>query len=612
MQQNDFPEINLDGIISDIPSLPVHDRKADELAETLKLINTLESLENMSNISGINKWFVPGTPFGIENCHKHKAFFDAGKKYKERTFLAGNRCGKALPLTERVFTENGPATMGDLQVGDKVVGSDGTLVNVTGYWPQGIRPVYKVTTDDGSVLLCDEEHLHTVRQGIAGKKDKWKVLTTKELLNSTDTWFLPQRPAIMYSEADVPVDPYLLGLLIGDGSTSQNYVYITSEDSEIVEYCTNIAKEYECILNKRGKLAYQFSTERLNAFHGNSYNLLRDLLDGLSLRCTSHHKRIPKEYFLTSFDQRVALLQGLMDTDGTCSKNGQATFYSVNKDLCEDVAELVRSLGVSATVLKKNGRYLDQPHTSWLVHIRKTDRFNPFRLKRKAERYLSPSISPRGLKIVSVEFVGMQECACITVDAKDKLFLAGDHILTHNSIAGAYELSCHLTGMYPTWWEGKTFDRPVTAWGVGSTARATRDTVQKELLGAIGARGSGMIPAELIGEFWALSGVPQGVDLVKIKHVPTGGWSTVGFKNYEQPLQAFYGTAMDVIWTDEECPIEIYNELLIRTMTTNGIVYCTYTPLNGLSQQVVRFAEKADYLAGATPLITVGARADDE
>ena len=100
--------------------------------------------------------------------------------------------------------------------------------------------------------------------------------------------------------------------------------------------------------------------------------------------------------------------------------------------------------------------------------------------------------------------------------------------------------------------------------------------------------------------------------LVKIKHVPTGGWSTVGFKNYEQPLQAFYGTAMDVIWTDEECPIEIYNELLIRTMTTNGIVYCTYTPLNGLSQQVVRFAENADYLAGATPLITVGARADDE
>lgn len=183
----------------------------------------------------------------------------------------------------------------------------------------------------------------------------------------------------------------------------------------------------------------------------------------------------------------------------------------------------------------------------------------------------------------------------------ERMFMAGNRC--GKSIAGAYEASCHATGIYPDWWKGRRFDKPTAGWALGSTARATRDTVQKELIGPVGAWGTGMIPKNLIGDWWALAGVPQGIDIVKIKHVPTGGWSTIGFKNYEQPLQAFYGTAMDWIWPDEECPIEIYNELLIRTMTTNGIIFNTFTPLNGLSAQVVRFAEKADYLAGAKELI---------
>lgn len=183
----------------------------------------------------------------------------------------------------------------------------------------------------------------------------------------------------------------------------------------------------------------------------------------------------------------------------------------------------------------------------------------------------------------------------------ERMFMAGNRC--GKSVAGAYESACHAMGVYPTWWKGRRFDKPTAGWALGSTARATRDTVQKELIGPVGAWGTGMIPRDMIGDWWALAGVPQGIDIVKIKHKPTGGWSTIGFKNYEQPLQAFYGTAMDWIWPDEECPIEIYNELLIRTMTTDGIIFNTFTPLNGLSAQVVRFAEKADYLAGAKELI---------
>ena len=120
-----------------------------------------------------------------------------------------------------------------------------------------------------------------------------------------------------------------------------------------------------------------------------------------------------------------------------------------------------------------------------------------------------------------------------------------------------------------------------------------------------------MIPQELMGNYWALSGVPQGIDVIQVKHV-SGGWSTIGFKNYEQPTNAFYGTDLDWIWLDEECPQDIYNECLIRTMTTNGIVFNTFTPLKGLTPQVVRFLEQADYLAGAQKILSLPSMQQDE
>ena len=184
----------------------------------------------------------------------------------------------------------------------------------------------------------------------------------------------------------------------------------------------------------------------------------------------------------------------------------------------------------------------------------------------------------------------------------ETLFIAGNRC--GKTLAGAFAMACHLTGEYPSWWNGKTFDRPIKAWAAGSDAKSTRDTVQKELLGSIGNWGTGLIPKEKMGRFWALSGVPQGVDTIEIKH-SSGGISTLSFKNYQQSLSAFYGTAMDVIWLDEICPADIYNECLIRTMTTGGIIFVTFTPLEGLTPLVVNFFSKADLLAGSKPLLGV-------
>ncbi len=167
------------------------------------------------------------------------------------------------------------------------------------------------------------------------------------------------------------------------------------------------------------------------------------------------------------------------------------------------------------------------------------------------------------------------------------------------TVAGAYESTCHLTGEYPDWWEGKRFRHPIRAWACGKTNETTRDIVQTTLLGDIeyhGARkmidGSGIIPRDCIGSdlgqiAWK-QGVQDLIDTIKIKH-RSGGWSKLGFKSYQQGRGAFEGTAQHLIWNDEEPPIEIYGEQLIRTATTKGILMLTFTPLAGMSDVVQQF-----------------------
>lgn len=189
-----------------------------------------------------------------------------------------------------------------------------------------------------------------------------------------------------------------------------------------------------------------------------------------------------------------------------------------------------------------------------------------------------------------------------SAEYNEVLFLAGNR--TGKSVCGAYALSCHLTGVYPPWWNGRKFDAPVSCWAVGKDARAVRDTLQKELLGGIGEWGTGMLPAHTLGKAFALQGTPQAIDIVKVRHI-SGGWSELGFKNYQQDIGSFMGTSKDVVLCDEEVPIEIYNECNIRTATTKGLMLLTFTPLDGLTPLVVNFCKRADYLVGTKPLVAM-------
>lgn len=153
---------------------------------------------------------------------------------------------------------------------------------------------------------------------------------------------------------------------------------------------------------------------------------------------------------------------------------------------------------------------------------------------------------------------------------------------------GAYEVTLHLTGLYPDWWNGRRWDRPINCLCGGDTATTTRDILVAKLLGPKEARGTGMVPREVLGKPVPAPGIRDHVDYAKIKHV-SGGWSTLQFRSYDQGREAWQGTERDIVWFDEEPPMGIYTEGLLRTMTTQGMVIATFTPLNGLTDVALSF-----------------------
>jgi phage terminase large subunit-like protein len=156
---------------------------------------------------------------------------------------------------------------------------------------------------------------------------------------------------------------------------------------------------------------------------------------------------------------------------------------------------------------------------------------------------------------------------------------------------GAAEMAMHVTGRYADWWSGKRFDEPVRAWAAGITVESTRDVVQAKLMGPPerpSAWGTGLIPHDFLGKTFAGHGVANALDTVSVRHV-SGGFSLLQFKSYERGREKWQGAGLEVVWFDEEPPLDIYLEGLTRTNETGGIVYITFTPLLGHSDVVKRF-----------------------
>jgi phage terminase large subunit-like protein len=158
---------------------------------------------------------------------------------------------------------------------------------------------------------------------------------------------------------------------------------------------------------------------------------------------------------------------------------------------------------------------------------------------------------------------------------------------------GGYEVTLHLTGRYPDWWEGAIFDAPIRCWVAGDTGKTVREILQEKLLGPWGRFGTGLIPADDIVRFTPKSGVAEAVDTLWVKHYDEDGNydgdSKLIFKSYDQKRESFQGTEQDVIWLDEEADEAIRGECILRLMTTNGLLIETFTPLRGITKIVMQY-----------------------
>jgi len=370
--------------------------------------------------------------------------------------------GKFLTNSTPIYTPTGTKEIGQLKIGDEVIGSDGKPCNVIGVFPQGKKDTYKITFNDGFSILAGDEHLWGVMSPNYGKNrknDRFKkllVLSTKQMYeggkiqvngfgnnknktyeidtfykskNGNNKWQIPiVEPIEFQNNETLPIEPYLLGLGLGDGSFSKNGIRFSLHKDDYEELFNNFnLKENKPQGNKRnGYITTGKSLIELNLYDKRS-----------------HNKFIPDMYKYTSIENRLSILQGLMDTDGYCetTKDGifkSTEFSTISEKLCDDVCEIVQTLGGIArkksrrSFYKKNGERVEC-NISYRVNIKLPYGMNPFRLKRKSERYIQPKKYPVGRYIKNIEKYGEDECTCISVDAPDKLYVAEHCIVTHNT-----------------------------------------------------------------------------------------------------------------------------------------------------------------------------------
>lgn len=370
-------------------------------------------------------------------------------------------CGKAQPMYSKILTPDGYIDMRNVQIGTKVFTREGNVTEVTEIYPQGKRPIYEITLQDRTKIRVADNHLNSVFRYNQDKKIREDfVLETTELIEFLKTSRFKLRvdvPSVDWDYKDVLIDPYLLGLLIGDGSLSEgNFGFSNIEDDILNKVGVLLEDNYGMCLRKHKNYApadYDICYI-MNPGHNGSkgdrgrfsikrnFDLLKTLkgqLDHYGLLCKSVDKHIPKEYLYNTREVRIALLRGLFDADGYIGNGGPTVVFNTSSEqLSEDFAFLVRSLGIRDTVSKKHsgykngrGEYINCRDTyEHYLHVPNNLQF--FTSSKHKERFSFRQNYPIR-NIVSIDYVGEEECQCIMVSDEDHTYISDDFIPTHNT-----------------------------------------------------------------------------------------------------------------------------------------------------------------------------------
>jgi hypothetical protein len=357
--------------------------------------------------------------------------------------VAPEKIGKGGRLTTPVLTPLGWKTMGELKIGDELVSIDGKPSFVTGIYPRGIMEFFRVTFSDGRSTETTADHLWKVRCTTEWERQSERIYTTDAIANEycypgsrrVSKLYIPLMSGD-FGKADLPIDPWLLGVLIGDGCLSDSQkLSFSTEDGEILARVSEIVESYGHEVKLSSKCNYRINN--------NKSSFLRNKLEELGLwGHLAESKFIPKVYLQSCKEQRLELLRGLMDTDGTASnKHGVISYCTVSKQLADDVVYLVRSLGGIAErrpPQKKHFRYKGELKTgqpAYIIVVRLPEREKAFFLQRKLDRVQIRNNQPR-LTFKSIEQTESGEAVCISVSHPSKLYITNDFIVTHNTTLG--------------------------------------------------------------------------------------------------------------------------------------------------------------------------------
>lgn len=367
------------------------------------------------------------------------------KRVRRLSIRSGHGTGKIQCNQTLTPTTQGNRLWSDIEPGDEVFGSDGAPTLVTAKYPHHNWPFYKVTFDDGSFAMAGPEHLWNVRgrQERRKKVSGWRTMSTEDIMEAgvkrkngasmARQWEIPAQGPAQFEEREVDIHPYLLGVWIGDGTR------------QLPEFC----KPHEEVVDKVRSFGYEVST-KANGTQRRALNVSHLFRAEPLIEKGSHERYIPDDYKFNTVANRMALFEGLCDTDGEVQKSGAIGYGTTSKQLAEDVVWLARSLGCKAMLqpaVKRpfythNGERM-QGRDFYRVTINAP--FNPFTIKHRREAF-KPSEHRYTVRwIDSIEFSHYGEGHCISVAAEDNLYLTKDFIVTHNTTTMAWAMLHTLT-----------------------------------------------------------------------------------------------------------------------------------------------------------------------
>lgn len=350
--------------------------------------------------------------------------------------------GKAQPLNTKIITPYGYKFMRDIKIGDYVIGGDGKRHKVIGVYPQGKKEVYEITFKDGRKTKCCKEHLWNVTTKTTRSHNRgYKTIELQEMLkkpikikNDYNFRIPTTKPVEFYSNKKLPINPYLLGALIGDGcltlklnkANNTRNIYFNNSEKDIINKVENHLKNIGASMHRNIYTTNQFVLNHCK-------KLKQDIID-LKLNCKSSKRFIPKIYKTASVKDRIELLQGLIDTDGHITTKGSIRYNTKSKKLANDILEIAYSLGYRATITIAKSR-----KDEYTITICANDTIFSSEKHKKAMRYANKKRrrieNTNDLSIISIEKCGYEECQCLMIDSEEHTYLCDDFIVTHNTVA---------------------------------------------------------------------------------------------------------------------------------------------------------------------------------